>query len=241
MFIIVGIKVVQGKAVVAGKEVYAGIIACIAVLVLVVIVPVHVPGTENAPGGVKRQPGIPLEESAEGVPVPAVPLRPASAGGKTSHLIHSSGVPGFRDQFYIAEEGIGGEGAQKRRIVHGRAVFVPSQNAGEIEAESVDAVIHRPVTQTFQDKLLYHRMITVQGVSAAAEIVVIAVGREHIVNIVVQSLETESGAVLVTFRRMVEHYVQNYFDPVVVERFDQGFQLCSFPVVFIGGGVAAVG
>ena len=46
---------------------------------------------------------------------------------------------------------------------------------------------------------------------------------------------------LVPLRRMVEHYVKNHFDPVVVERFDQGFQLCSFPVIFVGGGVAAVG
>ena len=84
-------------------------------------------------------------------------------------------------------------------------------------------------------------MITVQGIAASAEIVIIAVWGKHVVNIIIQTFETERGTFFISFCRMVKHNVQNNFDPVVVERFDKSLQLSSFPVVFICGGVAAVG
>ena len=50
-----------------------------------------------------------------------------------------------------------------------------------------------PVTQTLQDHLLHHRVVTVHGIAAAAEIIIKALRRQHIVNIVVKALEGKTG------------------------------------------------
>ena len=83
-------------------------------------------------------------------------------------------------------------------------------------------------------------MITVQGVSAAAEVVVIAIRSQHIVNIVVKSFETECVSFFVSFGSVIENNIQDYFNPVVMKCFDQCFQFRTFLVMFICSGIAAV-
>ena len=128
----------------------------------------------------------------------------------------------------------------RRRIVHRRTVFISSKDAGEVEAEAVNTVIDGPVTQAFQDQLLNDRMVAVQSVSTAAEIVVISVRRQHVVNVIVESLETEGRSLLVALCGMVEYNVEDDFNPVCMKFTDQCLELCTFSVVLVGRRVAAV-
>ena len=65
------------------------------------------------------------------------------------------------------------------------------QDAGQVKAEAVYPVVHRPVAQAFQNHLLDNGVIAVEGIAAAAEIIVIAVRRQHIINVIVKALEAE--------------------------------------------------
>ena len=218
---IVGVQIIQCKTVMAGEEIHTGIVACIIIVVVGVKSPVQVPGAGNAPGCLPGMPVVPFEIPPEGIPVTAVPLRPALAGRKLPHLVQPPCIPGLRNQLYIAQYGIGGQKLQKGRAVQRGTVLMPPQNAGQVEAEAVDAVAHRPVPQAFQDQLPHNGIIAVQSVAAPAEIVIMPLGSQHIVHFVVKALEAECGASLVALRRMIEHHIQNNLNTVVVERLDQ--------------------
>ena len=98
-----------------------------------------------------------------------------------------------------------------------------------------------PVPEGAYDQLLYHRMVAVHGIPAAAEIIIISVRRQHIVYVVVKALEGKAGTVFISLGRMVKDHVQEAFDAVVVEGPDQRFQLIALPVVFRFPSVAGVG
>ncbi len=118
---------------------------------------------------------------------------------------------------------------------------MPAQDAGQVETEAVDAVIHCPIPQAFQNQLPDDGVVAVQGIAAAAEVVVVPVGRQHVVDLVVEAFETEGGALFVPFGGVVEHHVQNHFYAVVVKGLDQHFQLCALMIVFIICDIGGVG
>ena len=225
----------------AGEEIHTGIVACIIIVVVGVKSPVQVPGAGNAPGCLPGMPVVPFEIPPEGIPVTAVPLRPALAGRKLPHLVQPPCIPGLRNQLYIAQYGIGGQKLQKGRAVQRGTVLMPPQNAGQVEAEAVDAVAHRPVPQAFQDQLPHNGIIAVQSVAAPAEIVIMPLGSQHIVHFVVKALEAECGASLVALRRMIEHHIQNNLNTVVVERLDQQLQLRALGIVLVVCNIAGIG
>ena len=240
MLLVVGIQVVQRESVMAGEEVHAGIVARVIVVVVGIEAAVEVAGAGDAPGGLPGVPVISLQISPQGIPVASVPLRPALAGGELPHLVEPACVPGLRDQLHVPQDRVGGQKLQQRRVVQGRAVLMPPQDAGQVEAEAVDAVAHRPVAQAFQDQLADDGVVAVQGIAAAAEIIVIAARREHIVHLVVEALEAEGGPLLVALGSVIEHHVQDHFYAVVVEGLDQHLQLIVL-VGFLIGDIVGVG
>ena len=126
-------------------------------------------------------------------------------------------------------------------LVHGGAVLVAPQDGGQVEAEAADVVGGDPVAQAADNHLVDNRVVAVQGVSAAAEIVIVSLGGEEVVNIVVEALEGEEGPVLVALRRVVEDHVQVDLDPVFVAVLDEPLELVALPVVLQAGGVAGIG
>ena len=51
-------------------------------------------------------------------------------------------------------------------------------------------------------------MVAIEGIAAAAEIIILSIRRQQIVNIIVEALEREKRPSLVAFGGVVEHYVQ---------------------------------
>ena len=84
-------------------------------------------------------------------------------------------------------------------------------------------------------------MVAVEGIAHPGEVVILAVGGEHIVDVVVQALEGKEGALLVALGGVVDHHVQNNLNAVLVEGADQMLELGTLMVEFRGGGVAGVG
>ena len=71
-----------------------------------------------------------------------------------------------------------------------------------------------PVPQTLQDHLMHNRMVAIQGIAAAAEIIIVPIRRKHIVDIIIKPFKGEARAMLVPFRRVIEHHVKNTLNAV---------------------------
>ena len=58
-------------------------------------------------------------------------------------------------------------------------------------------------------------MVTVDGVPAPAEIVIIPIRGKHVIDIIVNSFEREKRSVFIAFRSMIENNVQNDFNAIL--------------------------
>ena len=65
-----------------------------------------------------------------------------------------------------------------------------------------------PVPQAVQYHILDQGMITVKSITASGKIIIMPVRSEHVIDIVVYSLEGKSMSVLVAFRGVIEHHIQ---------------------------------
>ena len=84
-------------------------------------------------------------------------------------------------------------------------------------------------------------MIAVEGIAASAEIVILSIWREHIVNIIIKAFKTEEWTVFISLSCMVKHHIQKYFDTIFVQFFDQSFQFIPLMGIFVFCGVTGVG
>ena len=83
-------------------------------------------------------------------------------------------------------------------------------------------------------------MVTVQSISTSAEIVVISLWSQHIINLIVKALKAEGFSQLVSFGGMIEYNIKNYFNSIFVKFTDQFFQFGSLTVMFCLGSIAGV-
>ena len=82
-----------------------------------------------------------------------------------------------------------------------------------------------PVPQAVEHQLPHDRVVAVERVAAAAEVVVVAFRREHVVRRVVEPAERDRRAAFVAFGRVVEHDVEHHLDAVLVQLLDQRLEL----------------
>ena len=76
-------------------------------------------------------------------------------------------------------------------------------------------------------------MIAVHNISASAEIIVMSVWSQHIVNIIVNSLETKTRAHLVAFCSVIKYNIKNDLDSIFLQLPDQVFEFISLVIVFL--------
>ena len=74
-------------------------------------------------------------------------------------------------------------------------------------------------------------MIAVKSIATAAEIIIIALRCEHIVNVIIHTLKGKKGTLFIPFSRVIKHHIQNHFDPVFIQGFDHILQFISLSVV----------
>ncbi len=86
-------------------------------------------------------------------------------------------------------------------MASGAPYGVAAEDRGEVEAEAVDVVVGRPVAQAVEHQVAHDRVVAVQRVAGAAEVVVVALRREHVVGLVVDAPEGDVRAALVALRR----------------------------------------
>ena len=202
---------------------------------------IKIRGSYNTLGGGSSIAVIPFQEAAHIIPVFAVPFRPTVPGGKRTDLIQAACVPGLSDQIHASQDRIIGKAFQKGRVAHRSRILIPTENRSQIEAETVHTVIDDPVSQAVKNQLPDDRVIAVQRISTAAEIVIVALRGQHIIYIVVEALKRNHRAMLIALSRMVKYDIQNNLHSVLMQRFDQSLEFFPLPVVFIGRRIAGVG
>ena len=97
-----------------------------------------------------------------------------------------------------------------------------------------------PVPQTVQDEILHHRVIAVNRIAAAAEVIVVSLRRQHVIDVIVKALEGNHGTVPVSLCRVVKHHVQDALDAVLMKLPDEFFQFMALVVVFLLRCIAGV-
>ena len=81
-------------------------------------------------------------------------------------------------------------------------------------------VFRGPVAQTVEDQGDVPGVVAVQRVAAAGEVVIIAIRRQQVVGLIVDTPERDSGH-FVAFRGVVEHHVENDLDPGAMQFLDR--------------------
>ncbi len=217
----------------AGQEIHRGRNAAVFRII-------QISRTGNAGNRRSGHPLVSFEEAAHIVPVPPVPLRPAPVRRETSHLIQTARIPGLGNQLHLPKHRVAGDFLQDRRVRHRCSVLIPRQNRREIKPETVHAVGSHPIPQTVNDKLAHGGMIAVDRVPASAEIIVVSVRRQNVIDVIVDSLKREDRSVLVSLGGMVKHHIENDLDSVLFQFADQIFELLSLMVVLNHGRIAGV-
>ena len=85
-------------------------------------------------------------------------------------------------------------------------------------------VVGHPVAQTLHNHVTHIGVVAVQGITAAAEIIVIAIRCQHVIGLVVDAAIGDVGALLVALGGVVEHYVEHHFNAVLVQLFHHVLQ-----------------
>ena len=86
-------------------------------------------------------------------------------------------------------------------------------------------IVCDPIAETLHNHIAYIRVVAVQCITTAAEVEVTAIGREHVISLVVDAAIGDVGTSLVTFCGMVEHHVEDHLDAVGVQPLHEVLQL----------------
>ena len=211
-------EVHHGESVVRGDEVDAGLDAAS-------LRRVEVGRADDALLDVGEHPFVALQEPAHAVAELSVPLGPPSPRGERAHLIESACVPRLGYELGLAENGVVGERFQQRGVRHGVALLVAPQDGCQVEAEAVDVVVGDPVPQALDNHVAHVGVVAVQRVAASAEVEVRAVGRQHVVGLVVDAPVRDVRSALVALGGVVEHHVEHHLDAVAVQLLHHVLQL----------------
>ena len=165
----------------------------------------------DAGGQLAGDAGVALDQLAHRVAELAVPLGPAAVGERPEPVL--ADAPGLGDQLDPREDRVGLDLVDDRRLPLLLLVDVDGEDRRQVEAEAVDVHLGHPVAQAVEDELADDRVVAVQRVAAAGEVVVeLGLGREHVIDVVVQPLEADRRAVVVPLAGVVEDDVEDDLD-----------------------------
>src|SRR5882762_5363651 len=166
----VGNEVAEREAVVCRRKIDAG-------GGLAAVVPEHVAGTREPLRELADLPAVAPPERSNRVPVAVVPFRPARR--KSTELIAAPAhVPGFGDQLDVGERGFGAQRLEKGAVLV-EAVAFARQHRRQIESEPVHVHLFDPVFEAVDDQLTNLRVLAVDGVAAAGDVLIEALVLRH--------------------------------------------------------------
>ena len=138
-----------------------------------------------------------------------------------ANLIGPSRIPGFSNDLCIRKKRIFTNGFDQRRIRNQITVTISTENGGQIKTKSVNVIVVHPVPQAVKNHLANDGVISIDRVSATRIVfVVLRIRFQHVVHGVFQALETQYRSLFVAFASVIEHHIENDFDPRLMQSFD---------------------
>ena len=175
------------------------------------------PGGEFGQGSTIATP-----ETSGGVAEPVVPFTPM--GREAAELVTAgANIPGFGDQLQIAQHGILGNRRQQRGCGV-EPVRAAAERGGEVEAEPVHAAQIGPGAQRIHRQAQHLRMVQGQSVAGAAVVDVAGgiVRQPAVIAGIIQAAQRQSGAERIALPGMVQHDIDDGFNPGFGQRRDGG-------------------
>src|ERR1700752_2107116 len=213
VFLVVRDQIIKRKSVVTGNEVHR-------LFRLTLLVPIDFVAAKEPVRERPQCPVVSAEETPNVVPEAPVPFLPAISN-KAPHLVQSGGVPSFSDHFCSGENRIGLNIPEDRRDGHYVAAVTASQDRCEIETEAIHVHLFDPIAKTVHNHSANDRMISIERISSSA---VVGVTRpvllQEIVGAVVDAAKTQCRPMVVAFRRVIEHDVQNDLNACSMQALD---------------------
>ena len=141
----------------------------------------------------------------------------------------------------MCKHGVFRDSLHHGRIAQDLTIGVSSHHGGQIEPKTVHVHFSDPVVQAVHYQVSNQGMIAVKSIATACKVEMFPGFRvEHVVNRVVYTSKAVYRSVGTAFRRMIEHYVQDYLDAGLVKGFDHLFKfsyLVAVPAVNGKGGL----
>ena len=103
--------------------------------------------------------------------------------------------------------------------------MIASEDGCQVEAETIDVVVGDPVAEALDNHVAHIGVVAVQGVSTATEIIIMSIGRQHIIGLVVYATIGDVGTLLIALGGVVKHHVEHHFDAVLVQLLHHVLQL----------------
>ncbi len=105
-------------------------------------------------------------------------------------------------------------------------VALARQHRRQIEAEPVDVHVLDPVFEAIDDQGANLRVLAIDGVAAAGEIFIVTLVLLHeaVVDRIVDAAQRKQRTQFIALGGVIEHNVQDHFDPRRVQRLDHGLE-----------------
>ena len=216
MLLVVSDEIVQSEAVVRSYVIHA----LVGVISFVAVVGKKIVAAVDATHQVRNHPRIALNETADVIAKPPVPLEPSHAGKSAAELI-CAGVPRLSDQTEPAQLRIGGDLAEDRRVSPvERSVRIAAEHRRQIETESVDVHLVFPITQAVHHHLAHVSLAEIQRVPRTRVIRVRIrwIGRQHVVAGAVEALIAVDRASVVALAGVVVNNIKHDPDARLMKR-----------------------
>ena len=219
MLVVVGDEVVEGETIVDRDEIDA-------LFRLAHVLAIDVRAAGQALGERGDAAVVGLDEAAHVVAELAVPFLPGIAD-EGADLVESRRIPGFGDQLDACQRRVRLDVPDDRRVGQRLAVFPARQHRGQVEAETVDVHLLRPVAQAVEDQPAHDRMAGIERVAAAGVVGIAGLvgGIQHVVHVVGEAAEAQGGAVAEGLGGVVVDHVEDHLDAGLVQRLDHVAEL----------------
>ena len=168
----------------------------------------------NARGDLAYHPWITPDKAADIIAVAPVPFGPTITR-EAADLIEASSIPRLTYDFCLGEHVIQLDMPQDRRVGQGFAISTTGQDRCFIEAEAIHMHLFDPVFQTVRNQLYRNRMVALECIAAATiiNIILFVIAIEHIIDTVVDALETDRGAEMIALTGMIKDHIQDHLYP----------------------------
>ena len=160
-------------------------------------------------------------EFAHHVAIVAVPFR--EAGREIAELVAAwTHVPRLGDQLQLAEQRVLQDGVEEG-VARIETARLAAERQREIEAEAVDAIDAGPQAEAVHHHLQHARMVGVDGVARAGQVVIVAfvVRHQPVIGEIVDALEGERRPEMVALGGMVVDDVEDDLDARLMQPVDR--------------------